>query len=156
MLPKPIKNAKALASICSLAYALITSFQMWKSPFSLNIGTSSIVDAVGGLYLTTSAVISLSPRMNPESSGSQPNCLRASSASVVDCNSSTHLVIYAISIFCLVAITAIPCLAIVSLNLSVASTSVNGMINSLTPSFGKCKRSNTLSPLSGSFIRLTA
>ena len=64
-----------------------------------------------------------------------PNCLCASSAMLFSCSSLTHVVVYAInsSIF----VIATPFMDIALRNSSLEVTALRGIVNSLTPSFGK-------------------
>ena len=132
------------------------SRHVWKSPRLFIAGMIGTVTLVGGLYRTLpSAQISRSPIINALLSSSQPNCLRAISDLPIACSSSTHLVTYDISKSCLFPSMATPCCATALINFSLDSAEVSGNINSRTPSLGKCNRSRSVSPSSGSWIRFT-
>ena len=132
----------------------MVSFHPSKSPLVSNAGNNPAVCVDGGLNATSLGRMSRLPRIKDLYwSSTQPNCLCASSAVELACSSLTQVVVYVISSSILV--TATPCMDICLRNSSLDVTAVRGMVNSRTPSFGRCKRITIASPTSTSCRRLT-
>ena len=131
---------------------VIASFHTSKEPLVLNVLNNCAVAEDGGLWSTRSARISLLPSTNAWCFSSvQPNCLYALSAFDVNCKWFTHVVTY--DIISSVLISATPFDDICFLSSSLEVTADRGIVNSFTPSCGKCNRTTTASPTSESSKR---